>query len=421
MKFTFISKLTHWQIGILSLSWKNIWRNKSRSLIIIFAIVFGVIGGVGFTSFMNGMIIQRLQMAIGNEVSNIQIHNSLFKGNKEINDTIFDMPEIKSTLDTCSEIKAYTERLKLVCMINSANGGQGIMLNGIDPQKEKQVTGIYQFVKKGDYFSDNRKNGILISEKIAEKLKLKLHSKVVITMQSISGNITTAAFKVIGIFKTSNSTFDGMSVFVRKVDLAKLIGVSRLTAHEIAISVYDDNKSVSLISTLKNKFNNSQLSIESWKEVMPELDLMNGMMNYLLYIFMSIIFLALSFGIINTMLMAVMERVREIGMLMAIGMNRLKVFMMIMLETILLMLTGSAVGMFLSWLLVSYFGKHGIDLSMFESGMAGFGFNSMVYPYIDINVYIKIVIMVIIAGIVSAVVPARKALKLNPSEAIRKL
>ena len=136
---------------------------------------------------------------------------------------------------------------------------------------------------------------------------------------------------------------------------------------------------------------------------------------------MIIIFLALSFGIINTMLMAVLDRVREIGMLMAIGMNKTKIFLMIMLETILLMLTGSVVGLVLSYLLIEFFGKHGIDLSSLSSGLSGFGFSTVVYPFLEMNAYIKIVIMVIITGFLSSLIPAKRALKLNPSEAIRKL
>ena len=123
------------------------------------------------------------------------------------------------------------------CMINSANGSQGVMLNGIDPEKEKAVTGIYSFVKEGNYFTDNRKNGILVGEKLAQKLKLKLRSKVVVTMPSVTGNITSAAFKVIGIYKTSNSTFDGMNAYARKSDISPVIGFGPETAHEIAISV----------------------------------------------------------------------------------------------------------------------------------------------------------------------------------------
>jgi ABC-type lipoprotein release transport system permease subunit len=306
-------------------------------------------------------------------------------------------------------------------MINSANGGEGIILYGIVPEKEKLVTGIYKFIEKGGYFTDNRKNGIVIGEKLARKLNIKMRSKVVVTMQSTSGNITNAAFKVIGIYKTSNSTFDGHSAYVRKSDLTTIVGFSSQTAHELAISVYDDKESENIISSLKDKCNNDKLSIESWKEIMPELNLFTSAMNYMLYIFMLIIFLALSFGIINTMLMAVMERIREIGMLMAIGMNKTKIFLMIMLETTMLMLTGSFTGLVISYIIVNIFGKYGIDLSKFASGFSGIGFSPIVYPFLKPIAYINIVIMVVIAGIISSIVPARKALKLNPSEAIRKL
>ncbi len=406
---------------LLSLSWKNIWRNKTRSLIIIFAIVFGNIGGVGIISFMNGLFNQRIEMAIGNEVSNIQIHNSHFQSNKEINDTIFNISKVTSVLDTCRIIKAYSTRLKSVTMINSANSGEGIILNGIDPEKEKTVTDIYKYIKEGTYFNDNRKNGILVGEKLARKLKIKMRSKVVVTMQSSSGNITNAAFKVIGIYRTSNSTFDGHYAYVQKSNLASIIGFGPQTSHEIAISVSNDKESQPLADLLKKKCNNNKLSIETWIEIMPELGLMTGALNYMLYIFMSIIFLALSFGIINTMLMAVMERVREIGMLMAIGMNKTKIFLMIMLETILLMLTGSFVGLVLSFGIVNFFQKYGINLSKFTSGLSGFGFSSVIHPFLETRSYINIIIMVVIAGIISSIVPARKALKLNPSEAIRKL
>jgi len=406
---------------MFSLSWKNIWRNKTRSLIIVFAIVFGIIGGVGIIAFMNGMFNQRLEMAIGNEVSNIQIHNIHFQSNKEITDTISGISRITAVLDTDRKIKAYCTRLKVVAMVNSANNGEGVMLNAINAEQEKQVTNIYKYIRSGSYFADNKKNEIIKGEKLVHKLKIKLHSKVVVTMQSVSGEITSAAFKVAGIYKTNNSTFDGRNVFVRKSELAEIIGTGSQTSHEIAIAVFKDNESAGISESLKNKIKDDKLSIEVWYDIMPELGLITGAMNYMLYIFMLIIFLALSFGIINTMLMAVLERVREIGMLMAIGMNKTKIFTMIMLETILLMLTGSVTGLIFAYAIVNIAGKYGIDLSNFASGLSGFGFSSIVYPVLEFGAYIKIIIMVVIAGIISSIIPARRALKLNPSEAIRKV
>lgn len=402
---------------LITLSWKNIWRNKTRSLVIIFAIAFGVIGGVGFSAFYNGLIYQRLDAAIGNEVSNIQVHNPLFLENKEINDTIANIAGILPILDTCKQISAYSVRIKTLAMVNSANSSNGIMLLGVDPINEKKVTGIYKYLKQGHYLDSCKKNSILIGEKLASSLKIKLRSKVVVTLQSASGDITSAAFKVAGIYNSGNSGFDERIAYVKYDDLASIVGFRPGMAHEIAIALTNDNATDSLTKKMVAVL--PGYSVQSWKEIMPELGLMIDLLQYMLFIFMTIIFLALSFGIINTMLMAVLDRVREIGMLMAIGMNKLRIFLMITFETILLMLTGSALGLVVSYILVEIFKVYGIDLSAFASGLSDIGFSSIVYPFIETNVYFQIVIMVIITGILSSIIPARKALKLNPSEAIR--
>jgi ABC-type lipoprotein release transport system permease subunit len=402
---------------LISLSWKNIWRNKTRSIVIIFAIVFGVIGGVGFTAFYNGMIYQRLDAAIGNEVSNIQIHNPHFLENREINDTLYNISKLLPILDTSKQISSYAIRIKTLCMVNSANSSNGIMLLGIDPVNERKVTGIYKYVKQGQYLDSCKKNSILIGEKLASNLKIKLRSKVVVTLQSSSGDITSAAFKVAGIYNTGNNGFDERIAYVKYDDLAGIVGFETGKAHEIAITLVDDQMTDSLNQKLAVAL--PGYSVQSWKEIMPELGLMTDSSAYMLYIFMTIIFLALSFGIINTMLMAVLDRVREIGMLMAIGMSKARIFLMITFETILLMLTGSLLGLALSYILVEIFKVYGIDLSAFSSGLSDMGFESIVYPFIEVKSYVQIVIMVIITGILSSIVPARKALKLNPSEAIR--
>jgi putative ABC transport system permease protein len=402
---------------LLSLSWKNIWRNKTRSLVIIFAIVFGVLGGVGFTAFYNGMIYQRLDAAIGNEVSNIQIHNQHFLDNKEINDTIAHIAGLFPILDTCKQISAYSVRIKTLAMVNSANSSNGVMLLGVDPIKEKKVSGIFKFLKQGHYLDSCKKNSILIGEKLASNLKIKLRSKVVVTMQSSSGDITSAAFKVTGIFNSGNSGFDGRMAYVKYEDLAGIVGFEPGKAHEIAIMMLNDQSTDSLKTSLAAAMQG--YSVQSWKEIMPELGLMTDSSQYMLFIFMTIIFLALSFGIVNTMLMAVLDRIREIGMLMAIGMSKLRIFLMITFETILLMLTGSGLGLILSYFVIEIFRIYGIDLSAFSTGLSDMGFSSIVYPFIESNAYFQIGILVIITGILSSIIPARKALKLNPSEAIR--
>lgn len=144
-------------------------------------------------------------------------------------------------------------------------------------------------------------------------------------------------------------------------------------------------------------------------------------MNQYMYIFLIVILIALCFGIINTMMMVIMERVHELGMLMAIGMNRLRVFTMIMLETVFLSLTGGITGIIIGYAVTKYFETAGINLFFWKEAFAEIGFSALVYPVIDSKTMIVTAILVIMAGIISALYPAYKALKLNPSEAIRTL
>ena len=134
---------------------------------------------------------------------------------------------------------------------------------------------------------------------------------------------------------------------------------------------------------------------------------------------MVLILAALAFGIVNTMLMAVLERTRELGMLAAIGMNRRRIFMMIMLESIFLSFVGGVAGMAVSGIVIAITGSTGINLVKYSEGMEAFGYSAHLYPSIDAQFFVTLTILIVLTGIVSAIYPARKALKLNPVEALR--
>lgn len=404
---------------INSISWKNIWRNKLRSLVIITAIAFGVMAGVFSAAMTNGMFDSRIASAIELESSNIQIHNSKYLENKE---SYYFIENADSVLDVVKQnpnVKAVSKRIKITAMANTSASGAGVMLYGIEPEIEKNVTKISEKIADslGTYFKAKSKNQIVISSKLAEKLKVKLKSKIVLTVQSLDGTMVNSAFKVVGIFKTSNSVFDEMNVFVKYQDIANIINLEPTKAHEIAILLKENQKSDEVATQLKSKF--KSLNVMTWKEIQPEVGMTAEMLDIMLYFFMIIILFALGFGIVNTMLMVVLERVKEIGMLMAIGMNRMRVFKMIMLETVYLSLTGGVVGMLLGAAIISFFGKTGIDFSIYAEGLNNIGYASVIYPSIGIDYYINTVIMVILTGIIASLYPARKALKLNPAEAVR--
>ena len=402
---------------IWSVAWRNVWRNKVRSLVIIIAVTIGIFAGVFSMAFMIGWMNQRVNSGIKTEVSHIQIHHPEYIKTGDIQDFIPGSGKILKEISENKDVKAVSGRMIVNSMIASAETGSGVQIIGINPQDEAMVTDIHNKLIEGKYLQGVKRNPIVIGDKLAKKLKVKIRSKVIITAQNTEGTIISAAFKVTGIYKTVNTSFDEMKVFVKKTDLAKFIGLPETTNHEIAILLYDNNKVEMVENELKNHYKG--LEILNYKKLLPDLELITESMDFTMYIFIAIIMLGLGFAIINTMLMAVLERVKELGMLMAVGMNKIRIFFMIVLETVFLSLIGGVSGVIVGTLISKLMHKTGLDLSNWSEGLNAYGYDAIIYPVLQWNVLINITILVIIVGILAALYPAYKALKLNPADALR--
>ena len=402
---------------ILSVAWRNIWRNPVRSGVIIAAITIGMFAGVFGAFFMKGWMVQRLDAGIETEVSHIHLNHAQYRTNYEINKYIPNGFQLASKIAENNMVNGVSAHIAIQSMISSAETGTGVKITGIDPENEKKVTNLHTRIAEGDYFESINRNPIVIGKKLAKKLKVKLRSKVVITLQDASGNITGGAFRVCGIFDTSNGMFEESNVFVRYSDLASLTALNNGVAHEIIVHL-ENQKNLSEVTTeLRQQF--PELEVNNWKELVPELGYLNEIGNMYTYIFVIIILLSLGFGIINTMLMVVLERVKEIGMLMAIGMSKIRVFMMLMLETSLLTITGGGLGILLGFISASALKENGINLSLYAQGFEDLGYSPIIYPVFETEIFVVIVLLVFATGILAAIYPALKALKYNPAEAIR--
>ncbi len=302
-------------------------------------------------------------------------------------------------------------------MASTASGSSGIMVNGIQPSDQEKVSDLSKLLIQGDYFKSDRNNQVVIGQQLADKLKVKLHSRIVLTLQTTAGDIIYGAFKVAGIFRTHDSEFDKQMIFVRNKDIQQLVGFPPGAASIITVLLQNNDDTKKVATTLQQQYTDMQ--VQSWIQLSPMLQILSGTMMQFTLIFVGIILIALAFGIINTMLMAVMDRTREIGMLLSIGMKPSKVFGMIMLETIFLSLTGAVIGVVVSIATISFFGHHGINLSIIAEGFNAFGYSSIVYPTLGVNFYIMLAVMVIVIAIIAGLFPARRAVRLKPAEAVR--
>lgn len=330
---------------------------------------------------------------------------------------IDDERNTEDALKTIQGVKGISSSIQLTGIASTASASTGVMINGVDPDAYATVSQLKDYLVDGSFFKEDVYNPIIIGEQLADKLHAKLHSRLVFTLQTYEGEISYFAFKVTGIYKLHNSEFNENMVFVRKQDLAKAIHFP--AGHTSVINILLANKELTETAKTTIQKQLPNLQVQTWEELSPMTMLMSGTLNQMSFIFVFIILLALAFGIINTMLMAVLDRTREIGMLLSIGMNQRKVFSMIVWETLFLSFTGVITGMVLSMISISYFGTSGIDLSVISEGINALGFSSHIYPKLDAGFYPKFALMVIIIAMCSSVFPARRAIKLKPAEAVR--
>ncbi len=402
---------------IFKLAWRNVWRNKIRSGVLLLAITFGLWGGISAMGIMSGMNDQRIQNFLKTQVSHIQIHNPDFVQDRDITKTLENPEKHLQKIRNYPKVKGAASRLVVNGMISSPTNSSGVQINGINPDDEKQVTNLYQKIRKGSYFGKADKTSVLIGDKLAGQLGVKKGSKVVLNFQDTNGEITSGAFTIVGTFETSNAQFDKSQVFIPKTKAFDLLDQKGII-HEIAIFLKDKKQTPEIVDQLKAKMPESYL-VQSWRDIKPSLAYINDFSTQMLYFILIIILLGLAFGILNTMLMAVMERTRELGMLLAVGMDKLSVFRMVILETIFLSIQGGILGLLISSGTIKYFGEQGINLGAFSEGMASFGYTDKIYPVLDFYHYPLIAGLVILTALLSAIYPAWKALKLNPAEAIR--
>ena len=403
---------------IWSVAWRNVWRNKLRSMVVILATAIGLYGSLFMIALMNGMTQQKVDATIENEISDMQLHNPKFLEDESIEYAIPDPGKVVNALNSNPEVEDFCLRTKATGMASTAHSGNGVMINGIHPLQEQQVTAIHNRIIAGSYFEKkSRIPSIVISQKLAKHLKTGVGKKVVLTTAALNGETAQGLFRVEGIFRTSNSMFDEMNVFILTEQLQGMVDPGGDIVSEIAICFNDDIDINVAKTTIKKKF--PKLSVLTWKELAPTILAIVGMMDQFSYILVMIILLALTFGIINVMLMVIIERTRELGMLMAIGMNRGRVFSMIMLETIFMSITGAIIGVILTMLTLALTNKNGINFAGWAEGFEAFGYSAHVFPVIETAFYFFLGIMVILAAMLASIWPARKALKLQPAEAVR--
>jgi ABC-type lipoprotein release transport system permease subunit len=367
-------------------------------------------------AFMNSFLLSYIETSIRHDVSNGQIHHPEFTKDFDIKFTIAEPERIVRFLEENESVAHVARRSIVNGMIASSRQATGVKIVGVEPAEESRVTLLDSLISEGSYFEGVTGHPVLLGRRLSEKLKVGLKSKIVLTFQDVEGNITAGSFRVAGILDASSTTIDEGSAFVLREDLNRLLGI-RDAVHEIAYTTFPGTEDDVLASQVQAAFPNEM--VRSWHDLSPLLVFMEQWMGAILQMLIVIIMLALAFGIVNTMLMAVLERVREVGVMIALGTRRGRVFLMIVIETLFLSTAGGPVGLLAGYLTISWLGKRGIDLSDYSEGLKSIGYESVLHPQLFPSDYVTIVIGVLITAILASLYPAWKAIRMQPVDAIR--
>ena len=404
---------------LVKLAWRNLWRNKLRTSIVLGAMIFGLTSVSVMIGFMNGMLENMTSNAINWQTSHLQVHQQGYRADPEINNTILAEQSLAQLLNNSPHVKAWTSRHLAQGMIASARSTRAITINGVQAQQETKIRPLSESIQAGQWLDETGRHPIVISQKTAQKLKLRVGSKVVLTFSDYQGDVSGAAFRVRGIYKSVLSPFDEANVFVRSDDLKKLSGLS--SDHEIAILVKDLQQINALKTQITDSFQASQNAIneiKSWDQLQPLLATMSSTMEVSNLVMLFIFVLAMGFAIVNILLMSLFERTREFGVLMAVGMQKQKILALISFESTLLGLVGATLGLIFSLLLVSILQKTGINLEMLSDGLNSFGLDTLLFPSLTSKDYFTIFITIVLTSFLAGLYPAWQILKQKPVDAM---
>lgn len=382
------------------------------------SVALGLFAGLFVLAIYEGMLRSRIQTVIRDEVAHLQVHHPRFKEDYEAQYTLPNSAVLRQRVKGMGEVHEAAPRSVVQGMLSTGSGSKGVEIRGVVPAAEAVVSGLDKKVVSGRYFGSDRVNEILVGQKLVDKMKLKEGGKVVLTFTDKDNVVTAGAFRIAGVYRSGNTPLDERIVYVKIADLNPLLGTGD-QYHELALLLKEDEAVEGVKGALKDAF--PGLLVESWKEVSPETELTITTVNQFSLIIIAIIMLALAFGIINTMLMAVLERTRETGMMVALGMNKRRLFAMVLLETLFLTLVGVPVGLLLAAAVVWYTGREGINVERFAGQvMEQFGYSNIIYPQFPAGQIGAVMLIVVVTAFLSSLFPAGKALRMQPVEALRK-
>ena len=348
----------------------------------------------------------------------VQVHHPEFRDDPSINNLIPTPDSVLTDAFSTAGLDGWASRVKVPAIISSERESRGVTLVGVDPDRELSIDAIGSVVAEGRNLDGAGDTGVVLGRKMAEKLETEIGKRVVLMSQDPDNEIADRGYRVVGLFEANLDLQEEMYVFAGKTTVQKMLHIEDEVT-EVAV-LASDYRNLEALTAEVQALAGDGVEVLPWQELNNYLGSMLGVMDGFVLVWMIIVFLALSFGLVNTLVMAVFERVREIGLMLALGMRPASILGQIMVESSLLLIMGLLIGNTLAWASVVPL-QGGIDISAVAQGMEMFGASSILYPELNLRDVIMANVVVLVLGFFASLSPAWRASQYEPIEAITKV
>ncbi len=416
-------------MSLLRLAWRNLWYNPARTLITMAAIGLGYAMLLFVACLMAGLRAQMIENATDLGLSDIEVHAPGYYPDRPLQQTLggrrgTDVSALMTAIAADPRVQAASPRVYSNGLVSATDQSAGVELLGVVPDQEEKITVLQNRIVKGSYLNAQMPNAVLMGDQLAATIGAAVGSKIVLLTTAADGSLGNDLYTVAGLFHTGLSAMDQGLVVMPLASLQRLLRFPPGRIHEVGIKLHDVTTATRTAAALEVKLSKIiPVQVTPWQGLAPELASYVQFNRRVTFILFFIFFLLAAMGIVNTMLMAIIERTRELGMLMAMGMRPTQMVGLIVAEAASLagasLILGAVFGSPFLW----YLQVHGLSLGSKGSSisLAGVVVGPLWYGRQDFTVYVQAALGLAATALASALYPAWRASRFRPAEALRKV
>lgn len=403
---------------LLKLAWRNIFRNRRRTLLSGLAVGVGLASLIFTDALMIGMIESMIRSATDTFLGEAQIHAKGYRETLAVENTIHSLDDVLKDLNGEDLIRNYAVRVQSFSMITSPSGAYSVLLYGIDPSRERNISKLDDAIVEGEFLDSGSGRMILIGSDLADKLEVGAGDRLVITTaRAETGELAQEMFRVGGIFRFSVKEMDSGAAFITIAKARHLLGLEG-RAHEIVLSFRDVRDTSRRDLPFWQKYSRYGNEALGWRDLLKELDAVLNLSNFTKYIVALILFGIVSLIVLNTLFTSLYERLFEFGILRAIGTRPAKMALIILLEAASLSVISGIFGVLLGLASTYIFSIYGIDYRGIE--FADVTFRELIYPVFTVRQYIEYPLWILAFSLTAGTYPAIYTARIRPASVLRK-